>query len=48
MIECPECASTNVWPMTTEDAEGFVEYRCSDCGHYFVEESTIDGYVRRE
>ena len=34
---CPECGSYSVYPTTQPDEDGYVEYRCDDCGHYFVE-----------
>jgi len=32
---CPECGSYAISP-TTEPEDNLVEYRCDDCGHYFV------------
>lgn len=42
MVECPECASPDVWPTTPEDGDGLCEYRCNTCGHYFVDEVMSD------
>ena len=33
---CPECGSYAVWPTTEPDSEDECEYRCDDCGEYFV------------
>ena len=35
--ECPECYSPEVEPVSDPDDDGFVEYHCSECGHYFVD-----------
>ena len=39
MVSCPECGSYSVTP-TTRPAQGQCEYRCDDCGHYFVDKAT--------
>lgn len=39
IVSCPECDSLDVWPTTTEDEYGLAEFRCEDCGHYFVDEA---------
>ncbi len=42
-VTCPECGSCDVWPTTTEDAEGLCEYQCVDCGCYFVDDAIEGG-----
>lgn len=37
--KCPECGSPNICPTGTPDEDGLVEYRCLDCGHYFVDDA---------
>lgn len=36
-VSCPECGSYAVNKTTAVDESGMAEFRCSDCGHYFVE-----------
>ena len=38
-VSCPECSSLAIQPTDEPDEDGFVEYRCTDCGHYFVDEA---------
>ena len=36
-LVCPECGSYALVSTDEPDEDGLVEYRCSDCGHYFVD-----------
>ena len=38
---CPECGSYAVTP-TTRISDGRCEYRCDDCGHYFVDKAIAE------
>lgn len=42
MISCPECGSYDVIAITLPNEDGMVEYRCHDCGHYFVDEEEAE------
>lgn len=39
IICCPECGWCECFPVTDPDDDGLCEYRCSECGHYFVAEA---------
>ncbi len=41
-ISCPECGSYAITP-TTKPGDGQCEYRCDDCGHYFVDQAAATG-----
>ena len=38
-VYCPYCDSEDVWPVTEPDGNGQCEYRCNDCGEYFVDDA---------
>lgn len=38
-ISCPECGRYAVTATGDPDEDGLVEYRCDDCGHYFVDKA---------
>lgn len=38
-VSCPECGSYEVEQNTRTDEYGQCEYRCKDCGHYFVDDA---------
>jgi hypothetical protein len=46
MPSCAECGSYTVTPTTEPDSDGFCEYRCDDCGEYFVGEARASGNER--
>lgn len=39
-VSCPICGSYEVNPTGPADEENLVEYRCADCGAYFVDEAS--------
>ncbi len=40
---CPECGSFATEPTGAPDSEGECEYRCDDCGEYFVDLACANG-----
>lgn len=47
-ISCSECGSFAVEQTTQEDEEGLCEYRCQDCGEYFVDSfMTLSGEAKQ-
>ena len=40
-VSCPACGSYSVTP-TTPPHDGKCEYRCDDCGEYFVDKAMPD------
>ena len=39
LLACPKCDSLGVFPtLGVYDEEGLREYRCRNCGHYFVDD----------
>ena len=41
-LTCPECGSYAV-TVVLEDDDGLAEYRCKDCGYYFVDSAPGGG-----
>jgi len=39
LTACPECGGINVEATQGPNIEGYTEYRCHSCGHYFVTKS---------
>lgn len=38
-ISCPECGSMACTSVSGPDEDGLCEYRCDDCGGYFVDDA---------
>ena len=38
-VSCGLCGSYSVTPTTTTPHDGLCEYRCDDCGEYFVDKA---------
>lgn len=38
-IACPECRSPECEPTGEPDENGLAEYRCGECGCYFVDDA---------
>ncbi len=38
---CPECGNYETQPTGKPDDEGQVEFRCADCGEYFVDKTRV-------
>lgn len=46
MIACPECDSYDVYQSRDDvTSDGYTEFCCYDCGHYFVEQVDQDDEV---